>query len=183
MSYNRDSFHLGLAIKNACLCNLIFLLFLFVVEPLLVLRSEVFLWTYLQDKHSRKILHIFLPITKKQVRGEMEQPKSNCLITFNGLADYFLQQKQSICGYNIFKVMNTYFIIKIWHICFFNISCHKQSLAFSSHGKGLLDLKNIGDIWVHWNMAAFGHVSWFYDAVPFHPSLLQFHFTPCKKNN
>ena len=113
MSYSCDSFHLGLAIKNACLCNLIFLLFLFVVEPLLVLRSEVFLWTYLQDKHSRKILHIFLPITKKQVRGEMEQPKSNCLITFNGLADYFLQQKQSICGYNIFKVMNTYFIIKI----------------------------------------------------------------------
>ena len=89
-----------------------------------------------------------------------------------------------ICGYNIFEVMNAYFIIKIWHICFFfNISCHKQSLAFSSHGKGLLDLKNIGDIWVHWNMAAFGHVSWFYDAVPFHPSLLQFHFTPCKKNN
>ena len=67
------------------------------------------------------------------------------------------------------------------HMFFFNISCHKQSLAFSSHGKGLLDLKNIGDIWVHWNMAAFGHVSWFYDAVPFHPSLLQFHFTPCKK--
>ena len=62
---------------------------------------------------------------------------------------------------------------------FFNISCHKQSSAFSSHGKGLLDLKNIGDIWLHWNMAAFGHVSWFYDAVPFHPSL--FDFLECKK--
>ena len=102
MSYSRNSFHLGLAIKNVCLCNLIFILFLFVVEPSLVLRSEV-----------KKILHIFLTITKKQVRGEMEQPKNNCLITFNGLADYFLQQKQYICGYNIFEVMNTYFIIKI----------------------------------------------------------------------
>ena len=50
---------------------------------------------YLQVKHSAKILHIFLTVTKKQVRGEMEQPKNNCLITFNGLADYFLQQKQS----------------------------------------------------------------------------------------
>ena len=79
-----------------------------------------------------------------------------------------------ICGYNIFKVMNTYFIIKIWHICFFKISCQKQSSAFSSHGKGLFDLKNIGNIWLHWNMAAFGHESWFYDAVPFHPSLFEF---------
>ena len=46
-----------------------------VVESSLVLRSEVFLWTYLQDKHSGKISHIFLTITKKQVRGEIEQPK------------------------------------------------------------------------------------------------------------
>ena len=81
MSYSHDSFLLGLAIKNACLCNLIFLLYLSVVEPSLVLRSEVFLWTYLQDKHSGKILHIFLTVIKKkqkkQVRDEMEQPKNN----------------------------------------------------------------------------------------------------------
>ena len=58
------------------------------------MNSDI-LWTNFQDKHSGKILHIFLTITKKQVRGEMEQPINNCLITFNGLADYFLQQKQS----------------------------------------------------------------------------------------
>ena len=97
MSYSHDSFLLGLAIKNACLCNLIFLLYLSVVEPSLVLRSEVFLWTYLQDKHSGKILHIFLTITKKQVRGEMEQPKNNCLITFKGLGWLFLATKTISC--------------------------------------------------------------------------------------
>ena len=39
----------------------------------------------------------------------MEHPKNNCLITFNGLADHFLQQKQSpvVRGHHI-SVVTTY---------------------------------------------------------------------------
>ena len=61
------------------------LLFIFILEWSLVLWSQIFLWTNLYNKHSGKVLHIFPTINKKQVRGEMENPKNNCLITFNGL--------------------------------------------------------------------------------------------------
>ena len=79
-----------------------------------------------------------------------------------------------ICDYNTFNVTKTYSIIEIWHIWFFNFSCHKQFSAVSSHGMGLLDLKNIGGMWPHWNMLAFGHKNWFYEIFPFHPTLSDF---------
>ena len=47
----------------------------------------------------------------------MEQPKNNCLITFNGSADYFLQQKQSpaVRSHHI-SVVTTY--SKSWILIF-----------------------------------------------------------------